>query len=234
MPKGRARLGLVDRSELHLADGLRRRIQAGRATADDVREVLERVPPRERDAFVDRLLLLEPPPDDGPELPRGCVPYLPCPVDTLCRVLDAARLEASDVLIDIGSGAGRTAALVQLLSAAAVHGIEVQRSLVEASLALMKRLGLRRFSATWGDALAQPACLDQGSVFFMYCPFGGSRLQALLGNLERLALTREIRVCCVDLPLPPCAWLTPLAAEGPDFVVYRSRPASRRGYAALD
>jgi protein-L-isoaspartate O-methyltransferase len=214
----------VDRSEHHLAAGLQRRIELGQATPDEVRAILARVPALARDAFVDRALSLEPAPDDGPELPRGGVPYLPCPVDTLCRVLEQAQVDSRDVFVDVGSGAGRTAALVQLLTGATVHGIEVQRRLLEASLDLMKRLRLHRFSATWGDAAAKAECLAQGDVFFMYCPFGGSRLETLLGSLARVARTKDIRLCCVDLPLPPCAWLTPVTPSGSEFVVYRSTP----------
>ena len=64
--------------------------------------------------------------------------------------------------------------------------------------------------------------LTIGSVFFLYCPFAGERLARVLGNLEDIARTRELRVCCIDLPLPPCSWLTldpPLAG---DLAVYRS------------
>lgn len=212
----------VDRSEQQLAVALRRRIELGQATPDEVRAILASVPAPERDAFVDRALALEAPPDDGPELPRGGVPYLPCPIGTLCRVLKQAEVGADDVLVDIGSGAGRTAAFVQLLTGATVHGIEIQRRLLEASLELMKRLRLQRFSATWGDAPAMPECLAQGSVFFLYCPFGGSRLETLLGSLERLASAKELRLCCVDLPLPPRPWLAPMTPVDSEFVIYRS------------
>ena len=61
-----------------------------------------------------------------------------------------------------------------------------------------------------------------GSVFFLYCPFSGARLAEVLAALELLARTRPIRVCCVDLPLPPCAWLTPAAPPDGDLVIYRS------------
>jgi len=40
------------------------------------------------------------------------------------------------------------------------------------------------------------------SVFFLYRPFGGERLARVLGDLEHIARTRELRVCCIDLPLP--------------------------------
>ncbi len=178
--------------------------------------------PRGRDAFVDLALGLDSPPEDGPELPRGCVPYLPCPVVTLARSLQKAQVRAADVVVDVGSGAGRTAALIQLLTGATVIGIEIQRALADAARALMSRLKLPRFVPVDGDALSLPACLAHGSVFFLYCPFGGSRLAALLSGLEHVARARELRVCCVDLPLPPCDWLAPVAPADPALAVYRS------------
>jgi len=59
-------------------------------------------------------------------------------------------------------------------------------------------------------------------VFFLYCPFSGARLERVLDDLESIARTREIRVCCVDLPLPPRAWLALAAPPSGDLAVYRS------------
>jgi hypothetical protein len=86
----------------------------------------------------------------------------------------------------------------------------------------MTSLGLDAFSATEGDALAHPECLERGSVFFMYCPFGGGRLATLLERLEQVALRRTIRICCVDLPLPKVPWLAPIMPADVSFDVYRS------------
>ena len=58
-----------------------------------------------------------------------------------------------------------------------------------------------------GDAAEIVPQLTAGSVFFLYCPFSGPRLVKLLADLEPIARTRPIRVCAVDLPLPPCPWL---------------------------
>ena len=59
-------------------------------------------------------------------------------------------------------------------------------------------------------------------MFLLYCPFSGERLAAALATLATLARARTIRVCCVDLPLPPCDWLTPLPPPAPDLTIYRS------------
>lgn len=179
------------------------------------------VPHGERDAWLDAVLGLDELPDDGPELPRDCVPYLPCPVDALLRVVEHGHVGASDVFVDIGAGNGRAAAFVHLLSGAAVIGVEIQPRLVVAARSLAARLRTSRVSCIEGDATELAADLAIGSVFFFYCPFSGARLAKVLADLETIARTRTIRVCCVDLTLPPCPWLA-LDALEPDVAVYRS------------
>ncbi|HVY37814.1 MAG TPA: methyltransferase domain-containing protein [Polyangia bacterium] len=189
-----------------------------------LRTALAAVPARDRDAWVDGALGVGAPPDDGPALPRGCVPYLPAPVDALLRLTEHAQVRASDVFVDVGAGAGRAAALVHLLTGASVVGLEIQPQLVAAARELAARLTLSRVSFVEGDAPRLTAALAEGSVFFLYCPFSGQRLAELLANLERVGRSREIRVCCLDVPLPPCPWLVPLPARWPDLQLHRSLP----------
>lgn len=186
------------------------------------RAALMSVPAHERDAWLDLLLGLGPIPDDGPELPRGCVPYLPCCVDALLRMVEHADVQASDVFVDIGSGVGRAAALVHLLTGAAAIGLEVQPNLVHTARELAARLHGLRYSPVEGDAVRLTGYITIGSIFFLYCPFSGSRLEQVLDDLEPIARTRQIRICCVDLSLPPRPWLTLAAPPCEDLAVYRS------------
>ena len=188
------------------------------------RAALLRVPAAERDAWLDSVLGLGDLPADGPALPRGCVPYLPSAVDTLLRVVERAPVRASDVFVDVGAGLGRAVALVHLLTGAPAVGLEIQPDLVRAARDLIKRLQLSRVSCIEGDGAKLAGVGDVGSVFFLYCPFSGDRLAKALADLERVARTRTIRVCAVDLPLPACPWLTLQEAEpAGGLVIYRSR-----------
>src|SRR5262245_48971326 len=90
------------------------------------RTALIAVPGAERQAWVVRVLGLADIPQDGPDLPRGCVPYLPCSLETLLRMIEVAEIHSGDVFVDIGSGIGRVTALVHLLTGAGALGIEVQ------------------------------------------------------------------------------------------------------------
>lgn len=188
----------------------------------DFRAALEAVPPADRDAWLDAALGLGAIPDDGPELPPGCVPYLPAPVDALLGLVDAARVTATDVFVDIGAGPGRATALVHLATGASAVGLEIQPALAAAARALAARLRAPRLTQLEGDAARLTGSLADGTVFFLYCPFSGERLEQVLAGLESIARTRPIRVCCLDLPLPPRPWLELVAGEAGGAAVYRS------------
>jgi hypothetical protein len=186
------------------------------------RAALLGVSPRDRDLWLDRVLGLGELPEDGPDLPRGCVPYFPCSVDALLRMVDEAKVRASDIFVDVGSGVGRALALVHLLTGAAAIGVEIQPELVRASRDLMARLAVHRISIIEADAAKLAGVMTVGSVFFLYCPFSGGRLSRLLAALEPAAQTRLLRICCVDVPLPPLPWLTLESQRSGDLAIYRT------------
>src|SRR5450432_661953 len=112
---------------------VRARLEGGAHDAASLRAALGALAPLDRDAWLDLVLGSGSPPDDGPELPRGGVPYLPCPVDALVRAIDAAAIGPADVFVDVGAGVGRAAAVVNLLTGAEVVGVDVQPALVAAA-----------------------------------------------------------------------------------------------------
>jgi SAM-dependent methyltransferase len=205
------------------AEIVRSRIARGQHDARAFRAALLRVPTASRDAWLDAVLGLDELPDDSPALPRGCVPYFPCSVDVLLRTVDQAGVGPSDVFVDIGSGPGRAAALVHLLTGASVVGIEIQPQLVLAARELSARVRTPCVAFLEGDAASLTGTVTGGSVYFLYCPFSGHRLASVLADIEAIARTRALRVCCVDLPLPPCPWLTRDPQGAGDLAVYRSR-----------
>jgi SAM-dependent methyltransferase len=204
------------------AELIRSMLVNAQATPAVFRAALTSVPHTERDAWLDLVFGLDALPDDGPELPRGCVPYMPCSVDALLRIVEHAGVQGSDVFVDVGSGLGRAAVLVHLLTGASAIGVEIQPALVLASREFTTRLKVSRLSVVEGDAALLTGFIVIGSVFFLYCPFSGERLKKVLAELEPIARTRQIRVCCVDLPLPPCPWLTLASPPFLDLAVYRS------------
>jgi SAM-dependent methyltransferase len=219
----------VNERDHEAAERMRARLERGEADAcaASFRAAMLDAAPLDRDEWVDVAFGLGPLPDDGPDLPRGCVPYLQCRVDSLLRVIDLAPIEASDMLVDIGSGAGRAAALIRLLTGATVAGVEVQRALIDVARDLVARLRLDRISFVAADVPPLPEPARTGTIFLLNCPFSGGRLVRLLADLEPVSRVQPIRLCCVDLPLPPCPWLAPIAASG-DVEIHRSLSLTRR------
>jgi hypothetical protein len=224
-------IGSMHAYHVRSAEQVRQRIEAGAHDRLAFRAALLAVPPDARDAWLDRVLGLGAPPADGPELPRGGVPYLPCGVDALIEIVDSAEVGPTDVFVDLGSGVGRAMALVHLLTGAAGIGIEIQSGLVQAARDVARRVS-SRISSLHGDAVELTGRIMIGSVFFLYCPFGGERLQHVLTALEAIARTRPIRVCCVDLPLPACAWLAAEPTTLGSVTVYRVAPQDAGGLGA--
>ncbi len=217
-----AMLSPVDGHHRQRAERVRSLIERGLHDRSFFRMALLGVPSTERDAWVGCVFGLGELPDDGPELPRGCAPYLPCSVDTLLRVVEQTPVRASDVFVEVGLGVGRAAAVVHLLTGAPVIGIEIQPRLVAAARDLATRLLLSRVSCVEGDAVKITGFVSVGSVFFLYCPFSGGRLAKLVADLEPIARTKMIRVCCVDVPFLECPWLMLEPAPVGSPAIYRS------------
>jgi hypothetical protein len=216
----------MEARHLTSAAAARRSIERGLHDPAAFRAALLAVPAGQRDAWADLVLGIDDLPLDGPALPAGGVPYLPCTVEVLLRVIDEAPVRSTDVFVDVGAGPGRAIALVHLLTGAGAIGLEVQPELVRAARALTTRLGLSRAPCLEGDAATLAGYMVTGSVFFFYCPFSGARLAKVLDDLEAIARTRALRVCCVDLPLPPRSWLRREPGPGGALEIYRSTPST--------
>ncbi len=172
-----------------------------------LREMLLAVPPLERDAWVNRQLGIDELPDDGDELPRDGVPYLPASVDSILRFVELGKLGAHDVIVDVGSGVGRAAWILRVLTGARVIGIEIQRSLV-------RELDGLSFIAADASITHPP----DASAYFLYCPFSGATLERWVDTLPR----RGLIIGCVDFSLPERPWLTRDRVDR-DLEIYRTR-----------
>lgn len=215
------------RSERLSALHMRRRLERGIAGSAAFRQALANVAVTDQDAWVDAALGLPEIPDDDEALPRGCVSYLPCAVPTVLDLVELAGATASDRFVDIGAGAGRTLALVRLLTGAACVGLEIQPHLVRAARVLVGRLRLEHTAIVEGDAAELARHMTIGTVFFLYCPFSDARLDRTLAALEDLARARPLRVCALDVPLPRLPWLASIGSRG-GLEVYASALDGRR------
>jgi hypothetical protein len=196
----------------------RARIVDGTLRGTALLEVLLAIPSAERDAWIDLVLGIPPPPPDR-DLPHGAVPYLPAGVDEIIALVREAPVRASDELVDLGAGLGRVLVLVHLLSGARTHGIEIQPHLVDRARATCAEL--RLWAVTIEQANAAEHALD-GSVFFLYAPFNGEMLAQVVRRLEEVARRRRIIIGTVDLELHDTPWLVARPSSRAALTLYTS------------
>lgn len=226
-PNAMARVDAVEPTFRNAALRLRSELRGERVTPTTFDAALAAIPPPDRNDWLDLVWdCTEIPPDD-PDLPRGCVPYLPCAVATVLAAVQQAAVTSEDVFVDVGSGAGRAALLVHLKTGASCVGLEIQPVLARTAQARADWLGLHRVRFLEGDAADMIRFMTLGTVFFLYCPFSGERLERVLAGLEDVAHARSIRVCCVDMPRLDLPWLVRLPSSSSHIDVYRSTAVSR-------
>lgn len=141
--------------------------------------------------------------------------YQPTPARHIFHLLRLAEPTASDTLIDLGAGLGHLPLLASICTPARCVGIEVEEAYVACARRCAETLNLERVWFVQEDARA--ADLSAGTIFYLYTPFRGTILAAVLSRLRREAETRPIRLATFG----PCAevveresWLT--AANPPN------------------
>jgi SAM-dependent methyltransferase len=150
------------------------------------------------------------------------VAYQPTPARWLLDLTDAAGISARDSFVDIGAGLGQVATLMGLLSDARTLGIEIEPAYVAVARNCAAGLGLTQVSFRTEDVLS--ADLSDGTLFYMYTPLSGARLDDLLARLCGEAAARPIRVCAYGPCAPTVAaqgWLRHQVSCGP-IQVFRS------------
>jgi hypothetical protein len=153
------------------------------------------------------------------------VSYQPTPVRHILHLLRVTELSAADVLIDLGSGLGHVPLLVSICTQARCIGVELEAAYIERARQCAHRLNLNNVTFLRQDA--READLSSGTVFYLYTPFLGSILAAVLGRLHREAATRPIRICSYGPITPAIAqehWLRAAAIPQTDRItLFRSR-----------
>ena len=125
--------------------------------------------------------------------------YQPTPARVIFDLIDRIELTTRDVLVDLGSGLGHIPLLAGICTGARCIGIELEPAYVDSARRSARALNLTRVTFVQQDSRA--ADFSSGTVFYLYTPFTGTILRAVLDSLRREAASREIRVCAFG----PCA-----------------------------
>ena len=160
------------------------------------------------DIFINGVLGIASPPEETRPLEPGMIAYHPTPTRVIFALMAQARLSAHDVFYDLGSGLGRVALLAGLLTDAQVKGVEFEPAYC--AYAQERAHGLNLSRVTFHNVDARDADYTDGTFFFLYTPFTGRILQAVLARLEAEARSRPITIaaygaCSQDVARQP--WL---------------------------
>ncbi len=151
--------------------------------------------------------------------------YQPTPARHIFSLIGLTAVTAADVFVDLGSGLGQVLMMVSICTGSRSLGIELEPAYVERARQCAQRLNLNRVTFIQQDA--QEADMSSGTIFYLYTPFMGSILSAVLNRLKQEAATRQIRICSYGPCTPIIAqesWLR--AATAPDanlITVFYSR-----------
>lgn len=165
-------------------DRLRSRIRAGRFTRPGLMRAFEKLTvPGEGfdvlDLLVGELLAVGEPRHPTVDLEREMVAYQPAPARVILEIVRV--LKPGDVFVDVGAGLGRVAILVALLTGNRAKAIELEPVYCDYARRSAAALGVE-IEVVQGDARNVPL---EGDVFFLFTPFRGAMLRAVLDRLPR-------------------------------------------------
>lgn len=187
------------------------------------------------DAWANGLFLHEELPEESGARGAEGVFYQKSPARLAFEVSRRARMSAGDVFFDVGSGLGQFVLLVHLLTGVRGVGLEVEAAFTGYARQRAAELGLAGVEFRDGDA--READFRKGTVFYLYTPFEGGTLRAVLERLRSEAERRPIRI----FALGPCGevlagqpWLEVLEPEAggearAGLRVFRSRRGKGAG-----
>ena len=163
------------------------------------------------DVFFNGVLGLDEPPEETRTLLPEMIAYYPTPARVILALIQRAALREDDVFYDLGSGLGRVAMLVALLTPARVKGVEFEP--VYCAYAQQRADSLRLSRVSFLNTDARQAEYTDGTCFFLYTPFTGRLLQTVLLQLKTEALARPLTIvtygaCSRDVAQQPWLRLT--------------------------
>ncbi len=176
----------------------------------------------------EHLLNVRTPPDLGPGGKRGSLGdgtcHVPFPYLMLPYLMSPLRISATDVVFDVGAGAGRVVCYLARRPIRKVVGVELMPDLAERASRNLATLRGRRAETEIICTDAALADYSGGTVYTFYYPFGPETLEAVLGRI-RSSLTdgRTIRLAFFDVEeehrevLASCGWLWCYARREPPF-----------------
>jgi hypothetical protein len=218
----REKLRALDKAEFA---ALHAELEAGTYGPQRFRADLATRPRFEWDAFTERLLAIEEVPSRETTRELDMVHYLASGVEVIFEIQQ--QLTPDDCFYDLGSGLGKVAILVAWLGGIRAKGVEYEPAYVRLACERAEKMHIDRVEFIQADARAVD--YDDGTVFYMYDPFRGEILQAVLAKLEALSKTKPIRILArgeTTKTLDALGWLEKKSTTHWEIAIFE--PSQRR------
>lgn len=144
------------------------------------------------DIFINGLFPSQTIPGQTKNLEADMVYYQKTPARIIFELVEHVHFTGHDVFFDIGSGLGQVAMLVNLLTGVTVKGVEFEPAFCD--YARTCAAGFNLPNVTFINVDARAADYAGGTVFFMFTPFKGEMMEAVLTRLRQQALHKEIKI----------------------------------------
>lgn len=161
------------------------------------------------DPFAERLLGIQDVPGAEKDLGVDMVHYLPSKMEVIRDVLTALRAIEDPVFYDLGSGLGKVTMLVGWLLGVRSIGVEFDPAYARAAERRARELGFETVEMICADA--REVDYSAGNVFFLYDPFRGDVLTAVLERLRAVSEAHPITILSrgnTNEALANVSWLT--------------------------
>jgi len=122
--------------------------------------------------------------------------YQPTPYYLLKKMLRYLNLNRDDVFIDLGCGKGRVVFLAATQKLKKAVGVELTRELADIALENLQNLKRNNTPVEIVHADTATYNIKDGTVFFMFNPFGAKTVAKVISNIKDSLLTnpRKIRI----------------------------------------
>jgi precorrin-6B methylase 2 len=197
------------------------RLRAGGLRGAELIDWLEAYPPGQREMAIEQLLDIAHRPLARQALHPDLVDYIPSGIAPIVRAVTQVPIGPEDVLVDIGAGLGKVTMTVHLLSGARAHGVELQEELAAVATRRAQYFGLDGVSHEVCDA--RFVDLSLATVIFLYLPFTGDTLAAVMHRVEAAARQRSLVICTLGLDLSAYSWLEERKTNELWLAIYDSR-----------
>lgn len=154
----------------------------------------------------------------------------------LAKIFDHLHMTQSDVLVDLGCGKGRVVLFAGLKTPARAVGVELVPRLAQIALENVRKLKLEsKITIVTSDVARYH--VEQGTVFFVFNPFGPDTMKLVLENIHRSIISnpRPVRIVYSNyVPAQKLLDESPwLVSEGPipgtRAWMWRNLPGKERG-----